>query len=57
MPQRHEDIKFHKEKFLPLSFEEEAVGRAIVNAAFIVHKELGPGLLEKVYEICFYEWN
>ena len=53
MPQRHEDIKFHKEKFLPLSVEEEAIGRAIVNAAYVVHKELGPGLLEKVYEVCF----
>lgn len=33
--------------------EEEMVGKAIVNAAFKVHTELGPGLLEKVYEICF----
>ena len=24
-----------------------------MNAAFQVHKELGPGLLEKVYEVCF----
>jgi len=24
-----------------------------VNAAYIVHKTLGPGLLEKVYEVCF----
>ena len=39
--------------FVPLSLEEEVVGRGIVNAAFIVHKELGPGLLEKVYEVCF----
>jgi GxxExxY protein len=38
--------------FLPLSPEEE-VGRAVVNAAYIVHKALGPGLLEKVYEVCF----
>jgi GxxExxY protein len=53
MPQSQEDIKVHKENFLPLSQEEELVGKAIVNAAFIVHKELGPGLLEKVYEICF----
>lgn len=30
----------------------ERIGKAIVNAAFMVHKELGPGLLEKVYEVC-----
>jgi len=37
----------------PLSSEEENVGRAVVNAAFYVHKTLGPGLLERVYEVCF----
>jgi GxxExxY protein len=35
-----------------LSFEEEKIGKEIVNASFIVHKALGPGLLEKVYEVC-----
>lgn len=43
----------NKRSFEPISLEEEAIGRAIVNAAYIVHKELGPGLLEKVYEVCF----
>jgi GxxExxY protein len=38
--------------FQSLSLREEQIGRAIVNAAFRVHKELGPGLLEKVYETC-----
>lgn len=36
-----------------VSEEEDRIGREIVNAAFQVHKELGPGLLEKVYEVCF----
>ncbi|OPZ25650.1 MAG: hypothetical protein BWZ00_01806 [Bacteroidetes bacterium ADurb.BinA174] len=40
-------------KFESLSEEEEKIGKAIVHAAFVVHNELGPGLLEKVYEICF----
>lgn len=39
--------------YVPISVEEEAIGWAVVNAAYKVHKELGPGLLEKVYEVCF----
>ena len=39
--------------YKPLSQDEEEIGKAVVNAAYTVHKELGPGLLEKVYEICF----
>ena len=35
-----------------MSEREEEIGRNIVNAAFKVHKELGPGLLERVYEVC-----
>lgn len=31
---------------------EENIGKEIVDAAYKIHKELGPGLLEKVYEIC-----
>ena len=30
----------------------EEIARVIVNSAFKVHKELGPGLLEKIYEAC-----
>ncbi|HCK99264.1 MAG TPA: GxxExxY protein [Candidatus Marinimicrobia bacterium] len=40
-------------KFKPLSEKEESVAKEIVYSAFSVHKNLGPGLLEKVYEICF----
>ena len=44
----------HKEEmYNPLSEKEEFLGKEIVDAAFKVHKELGPGLLERVYEACF----
>ncbi|WP_152268242.1 GxxExxY protein [Agriterribacter humi] len=39
-------------EYFPLTKEEETIGKAIVNAAFKIHTTLGPGLLEKVYEIC-----
>ena len=32
---------------------EEFLAKEIVDCAFKVHKQLGPGLLEKVYEVCF----
>ena len=35
-----------------LTEREEWLGREIVDAAYKVHKELGPGLLEKIYEAC-----
>ena len=37
-----------------LSPLEEAVAKEIVDAAYVVHKALGPGLLENVYEVCFF---
>jgi GxxExxY protein len=43
----------HKGNFIGLSAEEENTGKPIVNAAYVVHKTPGPGLLEKVYEVCF----
>jgi GxxExxY protein len=33
--------------------ELEIIGKKIVDAAYTIHKALGPGLLEKVYEVCF----
>ncbi len=39
--------------FRSLSKREEAIASKIVDAAYTVHKKLGPGLLEKVYEACF----
>ena len=32
---------------------EEFLAKEIVDCAYKVHKQLGPGLLEKVYEVCF----
>jgi GxxExxY protein len=40
-------------KFKLLSKKEESIAEKIVDAAFTVHKVLGPGLLERVYEVCF----
>ena len=54
MPQRHEGTKNKmKRVFRPLSEEEEMIATKIVDAAYAVHTKLGPGLLEKVYEVCF----
>ncbi len=36
----------------PISDELERIGKEIVDSAYRVHKELGPGLLESVYEEC-----
>ncbi len=36
-----------------LSVRTEAVAKEIVDIAYKIHRELGPGLLESVYEKCF----
>jgi GxxExxY protein len=38
--------------FDPVSTGDEQVAAIIVDAALTVHKALGPGLLESVYEVC-----
>lgn len=39
-------------KFAALSETEESIGKELVECSFRIHKELGPGLLEGVYEVC-----
>ena len=39
----------------PISEPVERIGRAVVDAALSVHRALGPGLLESVYEVCLAE--
>ena len=39
--------------FEPPTQREDLIGKAIVQAAYMVHKTLGPGLLESIYEVCF----
>jgi GxxExxY protein len=35
-----------------LNKREAEISKIIVHSAFLVHSQLGPGLLEKVYEVC-----
>jgi hypothetical protein len=39
----------------PVSVEVNRIGTAVMDAAFAVHRQLGPGLLESVYEHCLAE--
>jgi GxxExxY protein len=38
--------------FEPVPADVERVAKVVVDAAYRVHKALGPGLLESVYEVC-----
>jgi GxxExxY protein len=39
--------------FKALTEQEETLGKQVVDIAINIHKQLGPGLLESVYEKCF----
>jgi GxxExxY protein len=54
LPPRIKGTKILYRKLLyMLSEHEEYLGKEIVDCAFKVHKQLGGGLLEKIYEACF----
>ena len=53
MPLSHENSKLHKKKYKPLPESIEKIASLVVDSAYTVHQNLGPGLLEKVYEVCF----
>jgi GxxExxY protein len=42
-----------KEGFEPLTARENYLAKVVIDIAFKIHKALGPGLLESVYEKCF----
>ncbi|MDR9365795.1 MAG: GxxExxY protein [Balneolaceae bacterium] len=46
------DIKTEYKNIYPIPDETEEIGSQIVDSAYRVHKKLGPGLLEKIYEAC-----
>jgi GxxExxY protein len=53
MPPNHQITKFHQKEIEKIPEELDQIGKKIVHAAYMVHKQLGPGLLERVYEACF----
>ena len=46
-------MEITKKNFRPIPLSLDCIGKKIVSSAYSVHSELGPGLLEKVYEVCF----
>lgn len=38
--------------FEPIPSEVEAIAAQVIDAALKIHRTLGPGLLESVYEVC-----
>lgn len=39
-------------RYSSIPVELNSLGEKIVDSAFTVHSKLGPGLLEKVYQVC-----
>lgn len=47
-----DQIKKPTRPFKPIPLEVETIGKKVLDAAYTVHTDLGPGLLESVYEAC-----
>jgi len=43
MPQKHQNTKYHQKRYEPIPDELEYIAKQIVDAAYTVHKNLGPG--------------
>lgn len=43
-----------KKSYAPLPSGTERLAREIVDACYVVHHEMGPGLLESIYEECLH---
>ncbi|HJW15847.1 MAG TPA: GxxExxY protein [Flavisolibacter sp.] len=43
----------YTDNYIPLTEREQWLAEQVVDIAFNIHKTLGPGLLESVYEKCF----
>lgn len=53
MPNSHKGTKLNVFLLIPIDSDTENLGRKVVNIGYKIHKTLGPGLLESVYEKCF----
>lgn len=42
-----------EKNYLPLTERENQLAKTVIDIAFALHKTLGPGLLESIYEKCF----
>ena len=47
---------FQKAQIMNTNFSENEISRIVYESGYLIHKSLGPGLLESAYEECmFYE--
>lgn len=51
----HQAHKAHQDKIQEPSADLDALAKEVVDSAFYVHKEIGPGLLESAYEVFLFE--